>query len=1069
MSKVPGSLEVATLIAQVGSKEAALNWLLAQNFDYPFNRTFQSDVISLFERLRVPAFVVEHNHYQLRSYYPRYQSFLPPQFRGRPTTIAVQDRSSTYISDYYLEELRLQSRRYDQPLSVYDAWYDPSKSLQTEIFIKALNGTTITPQILRDISYNTIAEVRNFLPLWAVALLTITFNTDSVALQGKRWLDISAGWGDRLLAACALDMYYDGFDPNVLLKPAHDQMLKDFGTGKQQVDYRPFEEVVLTEAYDVILTSPPYFNLEVYVADQAGQSIVNYPDQAAWMVDFLFKSIAKAWRALKDGGYLILHLGDTQTIRSAEATNLFINQLPQSSWEGVIGLKGEAGYYRPVWIWSKSNNPVKWTKSTASKSQVQDSTLRSTYPEYYARLKTYEIDSPTYKVNRTNAAMLRQGVKLCLGEISENLGDPLIGDLLLVLMLADSGKEATIRWVIATYKIALPHLVTFDLLTEADLQQMDTIYKNIAMYAGDRNSILPLRLVTCVYLALQFDLTIEWYKITYRLLPNYVQYRDNIVGLTKESNGSAGSNGSLPFDPLFVHSLLQERGYDKTDQLINDREPKIPLATLQSIEYPYAKNWINLQDKIDQFLMQGSLEDDCVLVDWFSEPTYNSLNWTWSQIKPTLTKALTYSEVRKLLPSHCHVPLREYYAFFKTVDQQTVIFDHAYDSGSIALIAMLLKLNYIPLEHMTSRVSGILDHFNYTVSNLPPTLVTLDRSTRHLPEELRNAPIFLMTKETEYIPPYGVRFYSSDYLKAYKRVDPLTYAYYNYKLALKIAAKYETQVYPYYPNRIAADDILENWFMARVTSNRTDTAINKLAEVTGVDFAVDLFKQLEQMLDQDVVIDIEEPGALSQASVSYITENGVELAKISYKDYTTTLEASRYQVLMNKGTLTELVISALTYESILGNKRQWAGSLELFQRLHDEGVTIEGMASPFNCQLLMIDPNARFCSLFPMEDRPFGSIGSFFNNDYPGEHVFLHPPRIVEFIDRMVQYCIAQKTAFPDCRFTMIIPPYKDTKYYQLLVEAGATIQEQRGLDYSINVKTGQRFEARYEQMEVVL
>ena len=74
------------------------------------------------------------------------------------------------------------------------------------------------------------------------------------------------------------------------------------------------------------------------------------------MVRFLFVSLEKAWDLLEIGGYLLLHLGDTETIRIAEATNLFIEEyLSGSYWRGVIGVGGESGFRRPVWVWEKTS------------------------------------------------------------------------------------------------------------------------------------------------------------------------------------------------------------------------------------------------------------------------------------------------------------------------------------------------------------------------------------------------------------------------------------------------------------------------------------------------------------------------------------------------------------------------------------------------------------------------------------------------------------------------------------------------------------------------------------------
>jgi hypothetical protein len=225
-----------------------------------------------------------------------------------------------------------------------------------KIFKQLLRQNRINNRVLREIITQNIAENKFFNPTWVKALLTTVIGRK---LKNKKWLDISAGWGDRLLTAMALDMEYHGFDPNIDLIDGHHQMIDMFGNHKKHIIYyEPFEKAIIPNVkYDVILTSPPYFNLEEYAPNQKEQSIVNYPDLNDWIVNFLFASLLKAWEHLKIGGFLILHLGDTRQLQLAEPTNVFIqNFLPFASWEGIIGIKGMSGYNRPVWVWKKAKN-----------------------------------------------------------------------------------------------------------------------------------------------------------------------------------------------------------------------------------------------------------------------------------------------------------------------------------------------------------------------------------------------------------------------------------------------------------------------------------------------------------------------------------------------------------------------------------------------------------------------------------------------------------------------------------------------------------------------------------------
>ena len=84
-------------------------------------------------------------------------------------------------------------------------------------------------------------------------------------------LDFTAGWGGRLVGACALDIpNYIGIDSNVELKKPYQRMtdllVNELGTKTRikllfqdalSVDYSELD-------YDMVLTSPPYYNIEVY-------------------------------------------------------------------------------------------------------------------------------------------------------------------------------------------------------------------------------------------------------------------------------------------------------------------------------------------------------------------------------------------------------------------------------------------------------------------------------------------------------------------------------------------------------------------------------------------------------------------------------------------------------------------------------------------------------------------------------------------------------------------------------------------------------------------------------------
>lgn len=120
-------------------------------------------------------------------------------------------------------------------------------------------------------------------------------------------LDMTMGWGGRLVGACALDIpNYIGIDSNKALKEPYTKMvklLKKLGTKTKiklmfkdalTVDYSKLD-------YDFVLTSPPYYNVEIY------QGTTPKTD-AEWETTFYIPLFSKTFKYLKRGGYYVLNI-----------------------------------------------------------------------------------------------------------------------------------------------------------------------------------------------------------------------------------------------------------------------------------------------------------------------------------------------------------------------------------------------------------------------------------------------------------------------------------------------------------------------------------------------------------------------------------------------------------------------------------------------------------------------------------------------------------------------------------------------------------------------------------------
>ena len=118
------------------------------------------------------------------------------------------------------------------------------------------------------------------------------------------------------------------------------------------------------------------------------------------------------------------------------------------------------------------------------------------------------------------------------------------------------------------------------------------------------------------------------------------------------------------------------------------------------------------------------------------------------------------------------------------------------------------------------------------------------------------------------------------------------------------------------------------------------------------------------------------------------------------------------------------------YETLSGNSSGFQGAVtcnvfDVLTRLL--GVTCEGFASPLNCYL------PRFCSLFPDVDRPFGSLGSFFNQQWKGGGVEVNPPFVNATLqaawERMREQLAAAEAGGEALQFVFITPGWGDARW----------------------------------------
>jgi hypothetical protein len=216
--------------------------------------------------------------------------------------------------------------------------------------------------------------------------------------KARNVLDFSMGWGDRLAGFYASQNteLYVGVDPRRENHPIYqkqsdfyDSMLTMFESDKKVDFYSEAAEDFYYDGYentfDIVFTSPPYFNVERYSYDD-NQSWVRYKNIDSWNYQFLQKSLDNIIPTLKSGGKLCINISDVynggEWKKICDPMNEFLEEYRDLEYKGCIGMEmakrpnsGGAGtakskeyteqslqlveetkdkrFCEPIWIWEK--------------------------------------------------------------------------------------------------------------------------------------------------------------------------------------------------------------------------------------------------------------------------------------------------------------------------------------------------------------------------------------------------------------------------------------------------------------------------------------------------------------------------------------------------------------------------------------------------------------------------------------------------------------------------------------------------------------------------------------------
>lgn len=275
------------------------------------------------------------------------------KYRGKKMFMIQQSSIGNKISNKFFQKERMKASMASHP-SPLEVWRDDVK--RARLFSGMIKLNKHSPS-------KNEAQLRSSMRLYFSVVSQFKVSVAKCVYEyfdANHVLDFSAGWGDRLTAflSCEKTISYTGFDPNTNLKKCYDELMTLHNTDKTvNMIYKPAEAVSLKRHYDMIFTSPPYFELEKYSNDK-NQSHVKYSDLDNWFDNFLFKVLSHNLKYLK--GTLALQISDykkgSKTICLVKPLQTFMKEnFANFTYKGYICVKTKGRFantiVEPIFIW----------------------------------------------------------------------------------------------------------------------------------------------------------------------------------------------------------------------------------------------------------------------------------------------------------------------------------------------------------------------------------------------------------------------------------------------------------------------------------------------------------------------------------------------------------------------------------------------------------------------------------------------------------------------------------------------------------------------------------------------
>jgi len=323
-------------------KEAFAEYISRYSVMYPFRKISYDDVVKKFNDLKNKQFLT-FIHKNEDEIIEKYSDYKYPYSKHGKFTISFGHYHND-VSNYFQQRNRYDCSSYSF-VSPNEYWYSPDLLTKMNWTFWRLDNRGINKDKIRG-SFRLGAYVATqFKPHVAKTIYDFCLQLNNSST--KTILDFSMGWGDRLAGFYASSgMKYIGIDPNpnvfrVYMEQCYEYEfllsgerpnLKKFqiernnniydafhiigASGKEVIAYNaPAEDmldIIESEKYDCIFTSPPYFSTELY--DEGGddwkQSWFRYQKYENWWSKFYKPVITSCYNSLSENGIMMINIMD---------------------------------------------------------------------------------------------------------------------------------------------------------------------------------------------------------------------------------------------------------------------------------------------------------------------------------------------------------------------------------------------------------------------------------------------------------------------------------------------------------------------------------------------------------------------------------------------------------------------------------------------------------------------------------------------------------------------------------------------------------------------------------------